>query len=300
MTRRALTDQIDQRLVSFEKLGNIIPILQSRANRESFIEQVVDSIHRVKYIETMKFRLLTPQRLNPQDDLFDPLLAAIILQKSGQTEEACWLVFLATHFGKHHVGGWRYVREVYGRLGQGGVWDWLTVAHHPRALAAWLGDYHAELTRPGTSFGNHRKYVSFALSGDIVDSYVRWIEPYGSHQALFDAALRDAGGQAAAAFDLLYKSMNEVQQFGRLGKFDYLTMLGKIGLAPISPNSAYMDGATGPLIGAQLLFGALGSRREYDQHLIALAQALGIGMQEIEDAVCNWQKSPAEFRPFRG
>ena len=34
-------------------------------------------------------------------------------------------------------------------------------------------------------------------------------------------------------FDDLYRSMVAVDRFGRLGKFDYLTMLGKLGFAPI-------------------------------------------------------------------
>lgn len=66
-----------------------------------------------------------------------------------------------------------------------------------------------------------------------------------------------------------------------------------------------MSGATGPLAGAILLFGNQTSGatpREIDRWLTELGERLGIymGMQVIEDALCNWQKSPNLFVPFRG
>jgi hypothetical protein len=82
-------------------------------------------------------------------------------------------------------------------------------------------------------------------------------------------------------------------------------MIGKLGLAPIEPDSTYMSGATGPLNGARLLF--LGSPtangatpRQLDRWLVELEAQLGVGMQVLEDSLCNWQKSPDDFRRFRG
>jgi hypothetical protein len=34
--------------------------------------------------------------------------------------------------------------------------------------------------------------------------------------------------------------------------------------------------------------------------LVPLREELDVGFDVIEDALCNWQKSPAEFKPFRG
>ena len=39
---------------------------------------------------------------------------------------------------------------------------------------------------------------------------------------------------------------------------------------------------------------------DLDAWLIALDSDLDVGMQVLEDALCNWQKSPREFVPFRG
>jgi hypothetical protein len=112
------------------------------------------------------------------------------------------------------------------------------------------------------------------------------------------------GQDPKAVFDSLYGSMNSVMGFGRLGKFDFLTMLGKLGVAPIEPGSAYLVGATGPLAGARLLFaGASNAKttaRELNGQLIELNSFLNVGMQVLEDSLCNWQKSPNKFVSFRG
>lgn len=89
-----------------------------------------------------------------------------------------------------------------------------------------------------------------------------------------------------------------------MAKFDYLAMLGKLGLADIEPTSTYVRESTGPLLGARLLF--RGDRenkaddKQLDGWLVELGGDLGVGQQVIEDAICNWQKSPAKFLAFRG
>jgi hypothetical protein len=77
-------------------------------------------------------------------------------------------------------------------------------------------------------------------------------------------------------------------------------MVGKLGLAPISPGSAYLRGATGPVKGARLLFGTQDKIEILDAKLIELDAKLHVGMQVLEDALCNWQKSPDFFKAFRG
>lgn len=95
-----------------------------------------------------------------------------------------------------------------------------------------------------------------------------------------------------------------ITRFGRLAKFDFLALLGRMDLAPITPGSAYLKGATGPLRGSKLLVdGDPKSRKtaaELDEILKRLDQTLGVGMQVMEDSICNWQKSPRKFTHFRG
>ena len=111
-------------------------------------------------------------------------------------------------------------------------------------------------------------------------------------------------GDPGLAFDELYHSMKSVTRFGRTAKFEYLAMIGKLGLAPIAPHSAYLAGSTGPLKGARRLFSGAGEPRaqpkDLESHLAKLERDLGVGFQVMEDALCNWQKSPNVFKAFRG
>ncbi len=136
-------------------------------------------------------------------------------------------------------------------------------------------------------------------TGAVIESYVQWVNPPRSHEALMADALAEAENDPHEAFDRLYQSMNALRRFGRTARFDYLTMIGKLGLANIEPGTAYLSGSTGPLKGAQLLFG-VGSRATLEVLTAQLGNQLGVGMQVMEDALCNWQKSPGIFKPFRG
>lgn len=42
------------------------------------------------------------------------------------------------------------------------------------------------------------------------------------------------------------------------------------------------------------------SRRTLDQWIVSLDTYLDVGMQVLEDALCNWQKSPGKYIQFRG
>jgi hypothetical protein len=96
----------------------------------------------------------------------------------------------------------------------------------------------------------------------------------------------------------------QVARFGRLGKFDFLCLLGRLGLAPIAPGRAYLRNATGPLRGVRLLFAGNPEARltedALEDLLVELDKILQVGMQVLEDSLCNWQKSPTRFIHFKG
>ena len=272
----------------------------------------MESIHRVRYVARVLERDISVHRTDPASDLFDPIKAAALHARHGRHDEACWLVFLSVHFGKSLQSGWRYARDIYGALGGTDRWDWARVSGDPARFRAWLAANQNTLKSDGIvrRFGNHRKYQSLEDqkpngTGAAVQSYVAWVGPPRTHEELFRDALVAASGDERQAFARLYRSMTAVVSFGRTAKFDYLTIIGKLGLAPIEPDSTYMSGATGPLDGARLLF--LGSTtangatpRQLDRWLVELEAQLGVGMQVLEDSLCNWQKSPDNFRRFRG
>jgi hypothetical protein len=68
----------------------------------------------------------------------------------------------------------------------------------------------------------------------------------------FGAYSQSKGNNPHTLFDAAYDSLT-IERFGRLAKFDFLALLGRLDLAPIAPGSAYLSGATGPLRGARLL-----------------------------------------------
>jgi hypothetical protein len=287
-----------------------LPGIRKSACRNSLIEQLVESLRRIKYVSVIRNQNLSDLRLNPNSELFDPLKAAILYQRRGDIDEAFWLVFLFVHFGKHRYTGWRLARDVYGSLGGRHRWTWARISSNPKEFRRWLGSNLARLQSDGIArhFGNHRKYESIdgwsdRGTGAAVESYVYWIGSGRMHTKVIDQALSSAKGNPREAFDYLYHSM-KVASFGRTAKFDYLTMLAKLHLAPIEPGSPYLAGSSGPLRGARLLFSgnveATLRIKDLDHWLVEFGADLKVDMQTIEDALCNWQKTPELFKPFRG
>lgn len=303
---RLRAERLDAALSAHTVDGRPLAGVADPAAREVFVHQLIESLHRVEYPRRLLNRPQSPRRTDPADEpFFDPIRASIYHAGLGDHDEACWLVFLFVTYGKGRRTGWRLLRDVYGRLGQGGRWDWSAASADPTGLAAWIVTHADALWPKGTPrpFGPHRQHETVAPSAQTAETYVRWIGKAG-HQKKFDATANASGKDPRRTFDALYRGMGVVYRYGRLAKFDYLAMLGKLDLAPVEPGSTYMSGATGPVSGARLLFAGTPAvnytARWLDEKLAELDLTLGVGMQALEDALCNWQKSPTEFKPFRG
>lgn len=306
---KKLINRLDAGLDAYEAAEHPLPGVHNPAERCVFIQQLVDSIRRVSFVSAVAGRDISPRRGDGLSPLFDPVRAAVLERNAGNLDEACWLAFLFVHFGRHPGSGYRYTREVYSALGQRSPWTFNAVAANPAALRTWL-DLNELHLRRGTrrGFGNHRKYLSLSGTkangtGEAFETYVRWVERYGGHAQLFEAAAEESDGTPEGAFEWLYNSMRSVSSFGRIGRFDYLTMLSKLKLANIRPGRPYLDTSTkGPNRGAWLMFDP--SKRlglaELERRIQVLGRHLSVGMQEMEDALCNWGKNPAAYRYFRG
>ncbi len=285
-----------------------LPGSEEPSHRWALVEQIVESIRRVEFVGVLRTQKLSASRADPSSENFDPVRAAILRATQGEREEAYWLIFLFVHFGKHVKTGWQLARDFYGALG-GKPWTWSAVTADAEKFVRWFKANEVKLASRGGKFGNHRKYESLKANSArgfpaVVKSYIEWVKPPRTHDQLVVEALSAAGGDPKRAFGILYESMGTVLSFGRMGRFDYLTMIAKVGLANIEPGIPFLQGATGPLRGARLLFGgsveAEYSAAELDQEVRALGAQLGVGMQVMEDSICNWQKSPGKFVAFRG
>lgn len=300
---------LEEKLIAYSNQARALPGVESAENRETLVAQLIDSIRRIRYVEVIRQRRLSPLRGDAGSSIFDPIKAAVIHAQTGDIEEASWLVFLATHFGKSTGDGWSLTQAFYSALEQGFTWDWKRASYDPEKMVDWLAGNYKTIAAKKYHFGNHRKYESInpakrSFTGIVLRSYVHWVLSAGSHSNLFSQALARNDHNPRLAFRHLYKSMGAVYRFGRTGRFDYLTMIGKVGIASIEADSTYMGNATGPYDGAMLLFFGRRAqetpRKTLDQWIIELDGHLNVGMQVLEDALCNWQKSPGRYIQFRG
>lgn len=300
-----LTNDLTGKLDSFQAT---IPMLgiQDNASRDCLVRQMVDSVRRIRYVTVVKDKNHDNTVCDPASNAFDPIKAAARYKQNGNIDEAAWLVFLSTHFGRNGRTKWQLVRNVYGALGQQANWTWNNIQGNVQGFRNWLSQ-NEDAVKTNAKFGNHRKYESInALqnngTGQAIATYVNWITASGDHTQFFNTTLANCNNDSRLAFSTLYNGMHPVARFGRTARFDYLTMLGKLELAQIEPDSTYMDGATGPYDGAKLLFGSTQSRDTFNQWLSSLEIHLGMyfGMQILEDSLCNWQKSPTNYVYFGG
>ncbi len=303
--RKEKWEEISRKLAEFEQLNSAFPGLAQPRLRSVFIDQLVDSIRRVEFPTTFERRPICAERADPRSAQFDPLRAAVAMRLKGDVEEACWLVFLATHCGKHKHDGWKLAADIYGGQDTASTWCWSAVQGDVGAFASWLSHEAPVWAQDSTNrrFGNHRKYESLRPgrlgTGAVVQSYVGWVRSYGTHMDLIRAL---ADSDPGKAFNNIFASMKSVSRFGRTARFDYTCSLGQLGIANVAPASVYMVGATGPRRGARLLLGDSVPKRAADVEVVLadLGGHLGVGMQEMEDALCNWQKNPRTFVHFRG
>ena len=158
---QALFQQVVAKLVSFDQTKHHLPGIQTPTALETFVEQLLESIHRVGYVSVLKTRNLDERSADPTNDLFDPVKGAILQHRKGNIDEAFWLTFLLTHFGNHRIAGWYFVRSIYGGRGAG-KWDWINTSNNLSQFRDWLHNNQDAIKSNNTpnGFGNHRKYES--------------------------------------------------------------------------------------------------------------------------------------------
>ena len=309
----SLFNELEKQLIQFsDEIFNLrgIELLEKRI---VFINQLIDSIRRVDYIFAIDKLELSNARTDPVS-IFDPLKAAIIFKRRGMIDEAFWLIFLYIHFSKNLYSGWRLLQDIYGSLGNSNHWTWERITSDHLDFKKWLKNNYNKLTsdKIRRGFGNHRKFETLNPTSPhstafVIESYVKWINPPKTHSDMIKETSNEYGNNPRILFEKLYDSMNNVLRFGRLAKFEYLTMIAKLGLAPIEPGKTFLKNSTGPTKGALLLiYNNINKKINttvLEEKLILLENNLSVGkfgMQVLEDAICNWQKSPSIYKYFAG
>jgi hypothetical protein len=235
-------------------------------------------------------RLCSRERLvSARDDILRLILDAY---DAGNRDEALWRTFIAAHFGrmsasKDVVGQVESSHRFLCAFGSEPHWTWTKVSDDPQLLCDWL------LTSPDKlqqlSFGNHRKFESKKpyLFWEVMDSFIKLVATWcGSPAALFET---NASLTPQLRHAEIYERLR-IRRFRRTGRFDFLALVGEMGLVDIEPGTCYLIGSTGPLEGAKQLWGQNKTGRELDRLAVELAVTLRLSPLVIEDALCNWQK----------
>lgn len=300
-----LAADLRTKLNSFQSIRPM-PGISSQVTLDCLVRQMIDSVRRIKYVTIVANKNHDNSVCDPSSNAFDPIKAAAWYRQNGNIDEAAWLVFLSTHFGKNRTTKWQLVKNVYGALGQQAPWTWNTISTNINGFRNWLSQNEVAV-KVNANFGNHHKYESISGlknngTGAAIASYVDWIVSNTDHAQLFSNTMTNCNNDRRLAFANLYKQMNVVNRFGRTARFDFLTMIGKLNIVDIEPDSTYMVGATGPYSGATLLFSSTQTRRTFNVWLNDLEAHLGLyyGMQVLEDSLCNWQKNPNNYVYFGG
>lgn len=307
-SHRDRAQDIRNRLERYERERGPILGITRPVRRDVLVLQIISSLRRIEYIHQSRSRHISSDRCNPLHVLFDPLKAAALLGAKGDLDEAVWMVFVATHFGKHAIDRWRLAANVCGSFGAGPVWTKAQFGQNAGYFRTMLTNNEVQLKKPDQSgrYSNHRQYQSKKPDYiyRVFSDFYRWAYSNGSFSALIRQMHERVGQEPLSGFRYLYNDSSEITGFGRLGKFDFLTMLAKLDLAPIEADSVHLAGATGPLRGAKLLlFGDSGHQiavGSLEKLIDELDDYLLVGKQVIEDSICNWQKSPDIYIHFRG
>lgn len=269
-----------------------LSFLNTRISCEVLAMQLIASMKRISYFQVLSNRDINYRRTDPQDPIFDPVRAILYL-KDRNYDEACWLTFLLVYTAENYQSNWNFMRQLYGGVNETLTWD---VARNNSHIFPRLADM-LSTSQQRPKFGNHRKYEFFNRLPKVFDSYIDMVKAHNGHEKLFRQTNLN---NEKEHFKWLFSTVeNNICSFGRLSTFDYLSMMYKTGLANIEADCCYIVGSTGPKDGAKLLFGIF-SDNQLDSYAMGLADYLEIGYQEMEDALCNWQKSPSIFHPYTG
>ncbi len=286
--------ELKRRLTAFTKTHDLRGV-RRRNQREQFVARLFESERKLRALRLRMFA----GHSDPHKDGFHPLKAVLEDFKNGKADEAVWLAFLCIHFGRASQMGdtAETVRLFYGRFGHG-AWDWRTVSKSPKGVKKWmlgLGKDKLKLLK----FGNHRKYEtnnprSPVGTPSVVGSFIDWANRNGNGSAWRALiAARKSFSSPEVAFDRLFESLEPVKRFGRTAKFDYLCLLGNLGILDITPPHCYLRGSTGPKSGAILLVTGRkkGKLTMHIQEIVReLRKRLGVSVEALEDSLCNWQK----------
>lgn len=280
-------DEIGTRLAEFQKV-NDLPGFKTEESRARFIEEVWKSKKRFRALSMLK----SSNSADLYEKEFDPVKTIVKLFNEGHLDEAVWLSFLTTHFGqdaKNTIG------QFYRKFGEG-LWDWDSIYENVDSIRNWMVSNEDGFKH--LKFGNHRKFETKDPDSPngtpaVIQSFVEWVKKTGDGSPYQALRVVSQANTPEERFDTLYQGISLIR-FGRTAKFDFLCLLGNLGILEISPPHCYLGKSTGPKGGALLMVeGKIKGRvtANIEEIIGHLCLTLGISVEVMEDALCNWQKA---------
>jgi len=304
MKNNELYRDIETRLLQYKRSVSLPGIIKPEVE-SNFIRQFIDSYKRIKFIEILKSKQIDSRRKDPNSNLYDPIQSAIIHFQENNVNEAVWNILLYVHFGKTTKKGYGLLKSVYGNLGDSKIWSLENFKNDISGFKNWLDNNQKEIKELG-GFGNHRKYQSIRANAksttyQTLESFLTLID--NDFEEYISSIPVEIKSNKYKFFDYLYKHFNGIVGFARLAIFDFLCMIGKVGILDIEPEHPYL-GNSGPVTGAKLLFGDHKNLKELNTALKDLGDSnfadYPFRMQILEDSICNWQKNPGNYKLFNG
>ncbi len=114
-------------------------------------------------------------------------------------------------------------------------------------------------------------------------AYRQWAERAGSQMA---ALTGDPAWGPERRFERIFERL-ALPGFGRVGRFDLLVTLGRLGLAEMQADSLHFADDDDATVAAKRIFG-IGDRHNLERRARTLAESAGIELDSLDLALANW------------
>lgn len=258
--------------------------------------QTIDSIRRISIYEAYAIKARRAEQLNlPFIDTSNPF--TLSQRSSLEVDSKVWYIYLATYFGKSNKSKWKLFNKAVFRKDRTLI-RLKEIQTNREKYYSYLKDIDFF---EGANFSNHRKYTKKALEGhngliNSIDYFLDNLDHY-SHSKLVE-------------FDLIFRNAMRIPNFGRMAAFDFTSSLCKCNLNVKDPISMYHHSSTGPLralkdilILADCKDVSKSAQVEFGNNLLDWFIRhfnTQVVAQVLEDAICNWQKSPKKYQRYFG
>ncbi len=245
----------------------LLPGLRSSADAERLAEEIAFASARLLALGAAPPAVYGEIRARAEEDL----------------EEATWMCFLTAYLSPlDREDSFFFIRQVLLATGSSG---WRSGS---------LPDLDGALLGPRTSHDPAR-------GAETLLAYRHWVERSGGTQA--EAFAGDPGWSAPRRFGRLFERL-ALPGFARMGRYDLLVTLGRLGLYELRADSLHLTGARGPsgedltTLAAKRVF-AIGDELILERRALALAEAVAVPVEALDLALANWGKGRRASLGFR-